>query len=208
MANDAFIFWAPGQIDNIVPIDRVHALLQLPNPQASVTVSYNALTKPYILGRKELSSSTIVANTEVRLFSADDDFIASTLTAQVEHIFPFRQIVLTSADLQQIPERSQDASARQPILTSYTLATIIPTSINSQGEPAGGTSNPFGTIYFSESGARRFHHLSQVPGPLRQFTIEVAITRKDSSKPETRVQLAPGGHFTCQLIFMKKMEQE
>ena len=125
------------------------------------------------------------------MYSHDGDYIASTLTAQVEHIFPFRQIVLTSADLQQIPERSQDASGRQPILTSYTLTTIIPTSIDSQGEPSGGSSNPFGTIYFSETGARRFHHLSKTPGPLRQFKIEVAITRKDSSKPETRVQLAP-----------------
>ena len=138
------------------------------------------------------------------LFSSDDDFIASTLTAQVEHIFPFQKFVLSSPDLLQIPERSADAASRQPILTSYTLTTIIPTSIDSKGEPAGGSSQAFGTIYFSETGARRFHHLQKVPGHLRQFKIEAAITRKDPKKAETRVQLAPGGHFTCQLLFMKK----
>ena len=207
---DAFLIWTSSVvIDSVVPIDEANAMSQLTRSNAKVTVAYSSLSLSYNLGRKEISgSSAIVAGSEIRMYSHDGDYIASTLTAQVEHIFPFRQIVLTSADLQQIPERSQDASARQPILTSYTLTTIIPTSIDSQGEPSGGSSNPFGTIYFSETGARRFHHLSKTPGPLRQFKIEVAITRKDSSKPETRVQLAPGGHFTCQLIFMKQMEQE
>ena len=207
-ANDAFIFWTPTDpIDNIVPIDMAAGYGQIFSPQAHVTVSYNSLSKPYILGRKELQSSTIAANEEVRLFSSDSDYIASTLISQVEHIFPFQKIILSSADLRQVPERSADAASRQPILTSYTLTTIIGTSIDSKGESAGGNSAPFGTIYFSETGARRFHHLIKVPGPLRQFKIEANITRKDPSKPETRVLLNPGGHFTCQLLFMKKASE-
>ena len=84
----------------------------------------------------------------------------------------------------------------------------MPTAINAQGDPAGGSSEPFGTIYFSETGARRFHHLIKAPGALRQFTIEAAITRKDPSKAETRIQLAPGGQFSAQLFFMRKQAED
>ena len=170
-----------------------------------LTVAYNSLTRAYNLGRKELSDGVgITAGSEVRMYSHDGDYIASKLSSHIDLIFPFRQIILTSADLQQVPERSQDAASRQPILSSYTLSTVIPSSIDAGGEPAGGSSQAFGTIYFSESGARRFHHLIKVPGALRKFQIEASITRKDPSKPEKRVVLAPGGQFTCQLLFMRK----
>ena len=206
---DAFLIWTSSKaIGTVLPIDADHAIAnQVHGNNGLLTVAYNSLTRAYNIGRKEMNEGTaITAGNEVRLYSHDGDYIASTLSSQVDLIFPFRQIILTSADLQQVPERSQDAASRQPILSSYTLSTIIPTSINAQGEPAGGTSQAFGTIYFSETGARRFHHLIKVPGPLRQFKIEASITRKDPTKPENRVQLSPGGQFTCQLLFMRKRE--
>ena len=77
-------------------------------------------------------------------------------------------------------------------------------SVDAQGKPAGGSSQPFGTIYFSEGGTRRFHHMIKAPGGLRRFKINAALTYKDHSKAATDVMLAPGGQFTCQLLFMKK----
>ena len=91
--------------------------------------------------------------------------------------------------------RSQDAASRQPILSSYTLSTMISTAIDAKGAPAGGS---IGTVYFSESGARRYHHLVKVGGGMRQFRLHAALTYKDHSKSSKAVSLAPGGQFTAQ----------
>ena len=200
---DDFIIWTSTvSLDNKHPIDAVHLGNQMGSAvQANISVSYDSISRQFKLGRKESAGAALVAGQEMRLFGHDGDFIASTLSSQVDLVFPWRQLILTSADLQQVPERTQDAASRQPILSSYTLPTMIPTSINAEGKPAGGTSQAFGTIYFSESGARRYHHLIQVPGALRYFRIQASITRKDPTVPETKVQLAPGGavHLSASL---------
>ena len=205
---DAFLIWtASGNIGNIQPIDEVNAVLQMNRSNALVTVAYDSLTRAYNLGRKEMDNGIdVVADSEVRLYSHDGDYVASSMMSHIDLIFPFRQIILTSSDLQQVPERNQSSASSQPILSSYTLSTIMPTAINAQGDAAGGSSEPFGTIYFSESGARRFHSLQKSSGALRRFSIQATITRKNPSLPETLIQLAPSGQFTAQLLFVKKRD--
>ena len=153
-----------------------------------------------------MSGVTITAGESVRLFGFGGDHISSTLDSQIDHIFPYRQLVITSDDLRQVPERSQDASARQPILSSYTLSTMIATNIDAKGNPSGGSSQAFGTVYFSEGGVRRYHHLVKVGGGMRQFRMQAALTYKDHTKPAKLIKLAPGGQFTAQLLFMRKEE--
>ena len=126
------------------------------------------------------------------------------MSSQVDTIFPYRQLILTSDDLMQVPERSQDAASKQPVLSSYTLPTLGSTSVGQDGQASGGNSQPFGTIYFSEGGSRRFHHMIKVPGGLRRFKINAALTYKNHGKAAKDILLQPGGQFTCQLMFMKK----
>ena len=174
---------------------------------AYVAIAYDSDSRGYQMGRKELTGTDITAGGTSRIYGADGDFIASTISSQVDLIFPFNQLILTSDDLQQVPEKTQDAGSRQPILSGYTLSTFVPTSVNQYGEPAGSTSTPFGTIYFSEGGQRRYHHLLKLSGPLRQFAINAAITYKDPKVDAREVVLHPGGQFTAQLLFIKKMEE-
>ena len=82
-----------------------------------------------------------------------------------------------------------------------------PISVDKEGKPAGGESTPFGTVYFTESGARRFHHLTPVPGGLRQFTINAALTYKDDKRTVKRVKIPPGGSFNAQLLFIRKVNE-
>ena len=154
-----------------------------------------------------MSSSVLLNDVPHRLFGFDGDYIASTYSSHVDLMFPFRQLIITSDDLQQLPEKSQDASSRQPILSSYTLSTLGNTTVDKEGHPAGGTSHPFGTVYFSESGARRYHHLLKLPGALRSFRLAAALTYKDNSKEPIKVKLMPGGQFAAQMLFTRKMEE-
>ena len=172
-----------------------------------MAVAYVTDSRGYQMGRKELTGTAIAAGGTARIYGSDGDFIASTISSQVDLIFPFNQLILTSDDLQQVPEKTQDAGSRQPILSGYTLSTFVPTSVNQYGEPAGSTSTPFGTIYFSEGGQRRYHHLLKLSGPLRQFAINAPITYKDTKVDAREVVLHPGGQFTAQLLFIKKMEE-
>ena len=174
---------------------------------AYVAIAYDSDSRGYQMGRKELTGTNITAGGTSRIYGADGDYIASTISSHVDLIFPFNQLILTSDDLQQVPEKTQDAGSRQPILSGYTLSTFVPTSVNQYGEPAGSTSTPFGTIYFSEGGQRRYHHLLKLSGPLRQFAINAAITYKDPKVDAREVVLHPGGQFTAQLLFIKKMEE-
>ena len=167
-------------------------------------LKYDILTRAYVLCGKEHDELSVAADSRCRLYGADGDYLASTLSSQVDTIFPYRQLILTSDDLMQVPERSQDAASKQPILTSYTLPTLGSTSVGKDGQAAGGNSKPFGTIYFSEGGSRRFHHMIKVPGGLRRFKIQAALTYKDNRRAPRDISLQPGQQFTCQLMFMKK----
>ena len=48
----------------------------------------------------------------------------------------------------------------------------------------------------------------KVGGGLRQFRIHAALTYKNDAIKPVNVQLAPGGQFTAQLLFMRKGEAE
>ena len=85
---------------------------------------------------------------------------------------------------------------------------MSPISVDQEGKPHGAESTPLGTAYFTEGGTRRFHHLTPVPGGLRQFTINAALTYKDDKKAVKRVVIPPGGSFNAQLLFIRKVNEE
>ena len=228
--NDNFIIYAPpkqtplqglaswglgwdatnNSIDNSIlqPVDTTHLAAQLATANAAlVGVDYSELTRSYEICKKEIYSVEITPTRPTRIFGYDGDYIASTLSSQIDLMFPFSKILLTSNDLLQVPERSQDPASRQPILTSYTLSTIIPTGVSADAEPTGSTSSPFGTVYFSEMGNRRYHHLIKGPGGLRQFRINAQLTYKNPNKMAKDIMLPSGAMFSCQLLFTRKMEQ-
>ena len=206
---DNFVIWAPHLINNTQQIAApVELVAQTTTAKrATVSIQYNRLTRAYQLCKKEHTDLEITADSESRLYGEDGDYISSALMSQIDAIFPYRQIILTSNDLMQIPERSQDVSVSQPILSSYTLPTIIPTSVDKEGEASGGTSQPFGTVYFSEGGTRRFHHLNKVQGGMRKFSVRAMLSFKNSATNPTTIRLQPGGQFTCQLLFVRKNDQ-
>ena len=206
---DNFIIWAPPVVNNHQQIEAPTSLTSqaATAKKAVVSIQYDRLTRAYQLCKKEHTELAITNDSETRLYGEDGDYISSSLMSQIDAIFPYRQIILTSNDLMQIPERSQDVSISQPILSSYTLPTIIPTSVDKEGEASGGTSQPFGTVYFSEGGTRRFHHLNKVQGGMREFSVQAMLSYKNSATNPTTIRLQPGGQFTCQLLFVRKNDQ-
>ena len=200
------VIWAPPLYNNTQPMNSPAVLDAMTSTALHATfgISYSNETEAYQLCKKEHSTVSLTAGSQTRLYGKDGDYIASAKQSHIDRIFPWRQLILTSDDLMQVPERSQDAASKQPVLSSYTLPTMGSTSVDAEGNPSGGSSKPFGTIYFSEGGSRRFHHMIKVPGGLRRFKINAALTYKDHSQPAKEVTLAPGGQFTCQLMFMKK----
>ena len=199
-----FIVWIPTA-NPLAPIDfNTVVASEVTVKYATFGINYNNLTRAYQVCKKEHDEVTLVPDSFARLYGEDGDYIASARPSHVDRLFPWRQLILTSDDLMQVPERSQDAASKQPILSSYTLPTIGSVTVDAKGQPAGGASQPFGTIFFSEGGTRRFHHMIKVPGGLRSFKINAALTYKDNSKPAKEVMLGPGGQFTCQIMFMKK----
>ena len=205
---DTFIVWIPRVIGGTQPISHTAAASESTSAwNAYFSIVYDRLTRAYNLCKKEHTALALTADRESRIYGEDGDYISSSLMSQIDAIFPYRQIVLTSTDLLQVAERSQDVSVTQPILSTYTLPTIIPTSVDKEGEASGGTSQPFGTIYFSEGGTRRFHHLVKVNGGMRKFSVRAMLSYKDSSIEPTTIRLQPGGQFTCQLLFMRKNDE-
>ncbi len=199
-----FIVWIPTA-NPLAPIDFTSTFASETTVKyATFGINYDSLTRAYQVCKKEHDAVTLVPDSTARLYGEDGDYIASEKQSHVDRMFPWRQLILTSDDLMQVPERSQDAASKQPVLSSYTLPTMGSVSVDAQGKPAGGSSQPFGTIYFSEGGTRRFHHMINAPGGLRRFKINAALTYKDHSKPAKDVMLGPGGQFTCQILFMKK----
>ena len=132
------------------------------------------------------------------------DYFESTLSGQVDLTFKYKSISLTSNDLQALPERTSDANALQPVLSSYSLPTNFDANVKTTGEVTGFESTPYGTITFSENAARRYHSLSAIPGGLRQFTINAVLDPKDDRTSKQVCKLPPGGRFSCQLLFVRK----
>ena len=143
----------------------------------------------------------------VKIWGGDGDFLASARPSHIDLVFPFKQLILQSDDLNQLPEKTHNAGGMKPILSSYTLPSMWPVTVDKMGKPSGGESTPFGTVYFSETGARRFHHLVKKPGGMRQFNISAVVTYKDPERMPKIVTLPPGGSFDAQLLFMRKVEE-
>jgi len=210
----SYLIYALAGVPNLGPhsngIDAGSQFLPLMATTAKISrgaLAYGHTTQAFNIARKELSTTTVLDDEPHRLFGFDGDYIASTYSSHIDLMFPWRQLIITSDDLQQLPEKSQDAASRQPILSSYTLSTLGNTSVDKDGKAAGGISHPFGTVYFSESGTRRYHHLLKLPGALRSFRLSAALTYKDNSKEPVKVRLMPGGQFVAQLLFTRKMEE-
>ena len=129
----------------------------------------------------------------------------SEKSGQVDIAFPYKSISITSNDLMAVPERSGDANILQPILSSYSIPTMFDAGTSISGEIQSFTSTPYGTITFSEGGARRYHNLSSIPGGLRQFEVRCVLDPKDDTAPKTPMKLPAGGRFSVQFVFVKKV---
>lgn len=219
MERESYVIWSPKQAigdstksETMIGVMRHENLMLNESTPATMSIfaaTYDYSTRGYQLARKEMNVVELVnaANISAKIYGADGDYIASEIPSQIDLVFPFKQLVLTSDDLNQLPEKTQDTGGMKPILSSYTLPSMWPISVDKEGQPAGGESTPFGTVYFTETGARRFHHLTPVPGGLRQFTINAVLTYKDDKRAVKRVQLPPGGSFNAQLLFIRKVSE-
>ena len=141
----------------------------------------------------------------INLALRTQDYMTSEKSGQVDVAFPYKSISITSNDLMAVPERSGDANILQPILSSYSIPTMFDAGTSTSGKIESFTSTPYGTITFSEGGARRYHNLSSIPGGLRQFTIRCVLDPKDDTAPKTPMKLPPGGRFSVQFVFVKKV---
>lgn len=195
----------------IHPLQLLRASGQLPGHiemwAATAAITFDETTKPYELCTKVIASPYVTHNEPVKIWGGDGDFLASKRPSHIDLVFPFKQLILQSDDLNQLPEKTHNAGGMKPILSSYTLPSMWPISVDKMGKPSGGESNPFGTVYFSETGARRFHHLVKQPGGMRQFNISAVVTYKDPNRIPKIVTLPPGGSFDAQLLFMRKVEE-
>ena len=148
----------------------------------------------------DITGNTLGINLSVRT----NDYMVSERSGQVDVAFPYKSISLTSNDLMAVPERSGDANQLQPILSSYSIPTMFDAGTSTSGEISSFTSTPYGTITFSEGGARRYHNLTSIPGGLRQFTVRCILDPKDDTKPKTAMKIPAGGRFSLQLVFVRK----
>ena len=144
-------------------------------------------------------------NKGVNLALRTNDYFKSERSGQVDIAFPYKSISLTSNDLLAVPERTGDANTLQPILSSYTIPTIFDAGASTSGKIQSFTSTPYGTVTFSEGGTRRYHQLSAIPGGMRQFTVQCVLDPKDDKQSKTLVKLPPGGRFSCQFVFVRKV---
>ena len=144
-------------------------------------------------------------NNGINLAVRTKDYMRSEKSGQVDIAFPYKSISITSNDLMAIPERSGDANILQPILSSYSIPTMFDAGTSISGEIESFTSTPYGTITFSEGGARRYHNLSSIPGGLRQFEVRCVLDPKDDTSPKTPMKLPAGGRFSVQFVFVKKV---
>ena len=153
---------------------------------------------------KENNTLAITNPSGINFSLRTQDSIRSTLSGQCDLAFKWKSLSVTSNDLLASPERTGDANALQPILSSYSLPTNFDASVKATGAVSGFDSTPYGTITFSELGPRRYHSLIAIPGGLRRFNLTCVLDPKDDSEPKEPVQIPPGGRFSCQLLFVSK----
>ena len=134
----------------------------------------------------------------------DGDFIRSALQGRVDMCSHFQSIVIMSRDIGVKPERSNTPRVLSPIISSYMLPPSVSSfSMDMYGVIKGYSETPYGTVTFSEGGPRRFHKLVQIPGDLRQFSINCALVPRDTRLPPVEVMLGPGEQFNWQIMFVK-----
>ena len=139
-----FVMWAPRQIG--AGSERMYQPIHTGDLAkwaqwgflSQVSITFSDISRAYHLCKKEISPN--VGTKAVRLYGFDGDYLTSMLASQIDLVFPFKHMVLTSDDLNQKPERTSNIGGIDPILSSYTLASAWPTSVDSQGQPAGGAS--------------------------------------------------------------------
>ena len=132
------------------------------------------------------------------------DFIRSTLQGRVDMCSHFQNVVIMSRDIGVKPERSNTPRVLAPIISSYMLPPSVSSfSMDMYGIVQGYSETPYGTVTFSEGGPRRFHKLVQIPGDLRQFSINCALVPRDTRLPPVEVMLGPGEQFNWQIMFVK-----
>ena len=141
----------------------------------------------------------------INLALRTNDYFISSRSGQVDIAFPYKSISLTSNDLLAVPERTGDANSLQPVLSSYNIPTMFDAGAGVDGTIESFNSSPYATVTFSEGGARRYHQLSAIPGGLRQFTVQCVLDPKDDTVAKTPVKLPPGGRFSCQFLFVRKV---
>ena len=141
----------------------------------------------------------------INLSLRTEDNCVSELNGQVDLAFPYKSISLTSNDLLAVPERSGDANELQPVLSSYSIPSMFSAGVGSDGTVASFTSSPYGTVTFSEGGARRYHQLTAIPGGLRRFQVNAVLDPKNDRYAKTKISIPAGGRFSCQLLFVRKI---
>ena len=207
-----YIYWAPpfpigesGETQTMPVINP--ALDAVMADEAEYSVQFKNHGRTYQIARKETQDLALVAGVHTKLYGYDGDFLKSHLPSQTDLSFPYSQLVITSTDLNQVPERDSSGSSTRPILSSYTLHQTDNVSVDKYSDPAGGTSQPWGDVHFSEQGSRRFHHLSATSGGLRQFKMSAEVTFKDPKRVTKKIKLPPGGRFKAQILFIRKMPE-
>ena len=207
-----YIYWAPpypvGVGGETLTMPLISPGLVFLADEAEYSVQFKNHGRTYQIARKEAQDLTLTPDVHTKLYGYDGDFLKSHLPSQTDLSFPYSQLVITSTDLNQIPERDSSGSSTRPILSSYTLHQTDNVSIDKYSEPAGGTSQPWGDVHFSEQGSRRFHHLSATSGGLRQFKMSAEVTFKDPKRVTKKIRLPPGGRFKAQILFIRKMDDE
>ena len=209
---NSYVFWAPryaiGQSGETMAQPVLEADTQdfAAKDRAKYSIQFKNSGRTYQIARKESQGLSLVHGVHTKLFGYDGDFLKSHLPSQTDLTFPYSQLVITSNDLNQIPERDSSGANTKPILSSYTLHQTDAVSVDKEAQVAGGTSSPWGDVHFSEQGTRRFHHLSATSGGLRQFTLNAEVTYKDPKRETKVISLPPGARFKAQILFIRKME--
>ena len=91
-----------------------------------------------------------------------------------------------------------------PVLSSFNLPSVFDATVDPLGKITGSSSSPFGSVSFSESGARRYHALTALPGGLRAFQLTAELVPKNSYLSRERFDIPPGGRFSVQLLFVQR----
>ena len=63
-----------------------------------LSITFSDISRAYHLCKKEVSP------TAVKLYGFDGDYLTSMLASQIDLVFPFKHLVLTSDDLNQKPD--------------------------------------------------------------------------------------------------------